>query len=191
MNIHHKNKSSSVYQMDMLIDYAKRNKGIPVYLLYNFYSNYKRVFQIEEEIGLQLAFFGCSIISADYLKANFPPVIKKETQKNAVPTFEDLHPYVASPFQNFVNDLQGIDIKDWLFENNCSLNDVRFYTKEELNFDKLWEDMAPLPAIGFVIDETKEKELRKLLSKNSTPFNPRFRLVFPIKRRQGVIIRYS
>lgn len=189
--IHYQSKNSSVFQMDMLLKYAKLNNAIPIYLLYNFYSNYKRTFQIEEEIGFPLDYFGCSVISAKYLKENFPNTIKGEKQKLSTPSFEDLHPYSASPFQDFIRDLQSSEVENWLFENNHTQNDVRFYTEDELHSDKLWNDLAPLPAIGFVIDEAKEKAFMKSLNAKVKVFNPRFRIIFSKKRRQGVIIRYS
>jgi hypothetical protein len=189
--IHHKNKNSSLYQMDMLTNYAKQNKGIPVYLLYNFYSNHKRSCQIEEEIGFPLDYYGCSIVLAKYLKEHFPASVKRETRKAVIPSFEDLHPYIASPLQNFISGLLSCNVDTWLFENEHSMDVIKFYTEEELHSNEIWEDMAPLASIGFVLDEDKELAFIKSLNEKSTPFNPRFRIVLPIKRRQGVLIRYS
>jgi hypothetical protein len=189
--IHHKNKSSSVYQMDMLLNYANQHSGIPIYLFYNFYSNYKRCYQIEEEIGFPLDYFGCSIIAANFLKQYFPPKEKNEKGKPVIPSFEDLHPYTAFTFPDFFKDVQNMDGTDFLNAIGYSEKNVHYYSNTELQNDKLWEDMAPLPAIGFIIDDAKEKAFKESLIKKSQPFNPRYRLVLPRKRRQGILITYS
>jgi hypothetical protein len=177
--------------MDMLLNYANRHSGIPIYLFYNFYSNYKRCYQIEQEVGFPLDYFGCSIIAANYLKQYFPPKVKNEKGKPVIPSFEDLHPYTALAFYDFFKKVQNKDCTDFLNEIGYSDKNLRCYSNNELRNDKLWEDMAPLPAIGFVIDDAKEKALKESLIKKSQSFNPRYRIVLPRKRRQGILIRYS
>lgn len=189
--IHHKNKSSSIYQMDMLLNYANQHNGIPIYLFYNYYSNYKRCYQIENEIGFPLDYFGCSVISANYLKETFSAEKENQIAKPAIPSFEDLHPYIASPFHDFIKDVQDMDSNSFLSIMENTGKNVQYYSNAELHNDKLWEDMAPLPAIGFVIDEAKEKSFKKSLIKKSQSFNPRYRIVLPRKRRQGILITYS
>ncbi len=189
--IHHKNKSRSAYQMDMLLNYANRNKGIPIYLFYNIYSNYKRCYQIEEEVGFPLDYFGCSIISTNYLKENFPVKKKNEKGKTVIPSFEDLHPFIALAIHDFFKDVQARDINQLLNFIGHSQNDIHYYTEAELQNDKLWKDMAPLPAIGFIIDEEKHKTLLNLLGNKVIPvFNPRFRIIITKTRRQMEIVRY-
>ncbi len=113
-------------------------------------------------------------------------------QKSKIPSLEDLHPFTASPIHNFLKDIISIDVNEWLLANNYSLKNIRFYSKKEINKDGNWKDIAPLPAIGFVLDEAKEKNMLSFLETGSlTTFNPRFRIVLPRKRREMQIIRYS
>jgi len=70
--IRHKVKGK--LQVELLLEYAKKNEGIPMYLLYNYVSNSN----LDES-------YGCTVINATYIK-NF---IDEEKQK--IPTFTDLH----------------------------------------------------------------------------------------------------
>lgn len=181
--IHHRNKNSSAYQMELLITYANRNKGVPIYLFYNFYHNYKRCFEIEEEIGFPLDYFGCSIVSANYLKENFPP--KMQNGKALVPSFEDLHPFTAFAFHDFFNDLDKIDIDQIVNYIDHSEKEVHYYSEGELNRDTLWKDMAPLPAVGFVINEKRNKGSADIVNIKKAPaFEPKFRIIITKARRQ-------
>lgn len=182
--LHHKNKSHFAFQMDMLINYASRQKGIPIYLFYNHYNNYERCCQIEEEIGFSPAYFGCSIVLAHYLNEYFPAPMKKGGTKGKTPSFEDLHPYTAWAFQDFVKDVQGIAIEN-LFPEKYITDKPLYYSREDINSDKYWNDLAPLPSIGFVIDIDKERAFVNSLNKQSAPFNPRFRIVLARNSRNG------
>jgi hypothetical protein len=71
-SIHHRNKNNSVYQIDMLIEYADRNRGIPIYLLYNYCNNFKHCQKVEELTGYEIENYGCSIVNANFIKENFP-----------------------------------------------------------------------------------------------------------------------
>ena len=132
--------------MDMLLNYANRNKGIPIYLFYNFYSNYKRCYQIEEEVRFLLDYFGFSIISANYLKESFPAKEENEKVKPVIPSFEDLYPFSAFAIHEFFKDVQTWGINQLPNFIGHSQNDIHYYTEAELLKAKLWEDMATFPA---------------------------------------------
>ncbi|NOT91970.1 DUF6615 family protein [Ferruginibacter sp.] len=188
--IHHQNKSSSMSQIDMLIDYAKVNKGIPIYFLYNYYNKLKQCEKIEEIIGFPVDNFGLSVVSANYILENFP--IRNSNSKNKIPSFKDLHPFPALTAYDFFKSIVKMNIDDWLSLNNYSLKDIRFYGWDEISNNKRWSDMAPSAAIGFVTNENKKKGNITVLGKELlVQFKPRFRIVISKKRRETQIFILS
>lgn len=94
--------SSRKNQIDLLLKYAKKPSHgyIPLYLLYNYIS---RRFGTK---GYKRECFGCTAVSAYYLKANHS--IADDNLASNV-KFRDLHPNPAIPWQALVCDLVTLD----------------------------------------------------------------------------------
>lgn len=88
-------------QINDLITYANSVGGVPLYLLYNFYSD--NTFNPNGNLcGIKLTKeqFGCSLVSAHYLLNNFAfnRIDRNGNSKWTIPTFTELHPSVAIPW---------------------------------------------------------------------------------------------
>jgi hypothetical protein len=88
-------------QINDLISYANRIGGIPLYLLYNFFSDPKFVIKHTKcNVKYGKEQFGCSLVNANYLLNNF--AFKKKNKngdtKWIIPKFIDLHHSIALPW---------------------------------------------------------------------------------------------
>ncbi len=79
----HKVGKKKKSQLKTLLKYADDNDAIPLYLLYN----YSEIFVKNKD---EQSYYGCSIVSAEYIKKNF--IASTLTYKwKAIPKFDDLH----------------------------------------------------------------------------------------------------
>lgn len=94
-------------QIDILLEYGKCEKAIPMYMLYN-YSEHPKFAKRE--------YYGCSLISANFVKAKFSLPITKCKH----PTFDDLH------IKKIKKDMVAIPFY-WLSSSNikCLLDKYR------------------------------------------------------------------
>lgn len=187
ISLHHGNKSNATYQMDLLTDYAKLNSGQPIYLLYNHYSDLQKSIDMEEQVGFPLEFFGCSIVSAHYLKQHFPPEPVVGKSRRVVPSFQDLHPHPAIPLHEFVSAIQTggeQDIKFFLEKGK-----PYYFSRSEMLADSNWRNLNPVPAIGFITDEQQVRNKKTPGELDFPGFKPGYRLVFPYKKA-GTRIMY-
>src|SRR5690606_29301845 len=80
------------HQIDLLLAYAKKVNGIPLYLLYNWVNNsFKAAYRCDIRFGIQQ--YGCSIESAETIKSSY-----FSSGVWSIPKFSDLHPDVALPW---------------------------------------------------------------------------------------------
>lgn len=93
-NRYNEMKHNGQKQIDDLINYAQRIKGIPLYLLYNYYPRSKFIKENPGVNSADLERLGCSLVNAHYLKTNFATKRKGNWQ---IPAFKDLHPSIAKP----------------------------------------------------------------------------------------------
>jgi len=178
-------------QIDLLLEYAKRKKGIAAYLLYNYSDHFFRNDKLQNEISFPVESFGCSIANASFLKETY---YDKRTRNNKptwkIPSFYDLHPVCAMP----LHYLGYLDSSKW-FPFDQSLNkdkSIKFYTGEEIENDSNWKELIQRGAIGRIKLENSEITSEIQQTPSSLPvFNPKFRIVFSIKRKErGLYLVY-
>lgn len=171
--LNYKNESGN--QKQLLIEYAKRVNGFPLYLLYN-YSEYDfdtSYIYPEKEL------YGCTLISAHYLHENPPKS----------PTVQNLHP-PAIPLTSIVK-FSNILCLDSLWGKAELGHDAKILSDKKILEDGKWYELGPpsYPPTRFV----SSIDLEKILSENSSKtivnqsFNPKFRIIFTSE----MIDRYS
>ena len=136
-------------QINDLIAYANRIKGIPLYLLYNYY--------IENQFNFNGKFcsvdfteeqFGCSLVSANYLRTNFAfnRTDRNGNLKWTIPSFLDLHPQNAIPLFTIgcCRDSNS-DVPETLsvlfnqdVSNQISNEEINVYSEDELTLKDEW-----------------------------------------------------
>lgn len=174
-------KVSTDLQIDLLMNYAKRKNGIPLYLLYNHSPGYIKSNEKE---------YGCSLACASHIKKQYAPgKIKKSW---SIPTFKNLHTDNAIPlfylglkkiFLNFLSTQSCFDsailykeselvsddwvaVEDLILEINCSDSDY----KKIIEIDK------PEPNQSKNIEEKSEGALEELKMQKII-FNPKYKLI--------------
>lgn len=171
-------------QLNDLIAYANSIGGIPLYLLYNYFSDTNFTHN-ENLCGINYSKeqFGCSLISAHYLRDNYAMkrIRKNGNPKWRIPGFTDLHPSVAVPWfligccrNNSTNVEQTINL---ITNNLTSVNKeikqrIKIYNYEELINDYLWQ---PLKLKGNYLNEHNDTA-----SQYNGKFLPKYRLIFLI-----------
>jgi hypothetical protein len=171
-------KVNSVYQLDILLTYGKRVKGLPLYLMYNFNDISYQNQTIESFHSLDIRELGCSLHPAALLKTDYSNAL---TGKLSIPNFYDLHRKTAIPFSRLFCTVGTTQI---LKETKTSLSEISFYPKRELINSNYWQDLAPPAAIGR-IPPFEELRFTQSPPANTTSFNPRFRILLSVERRPG------
>lgn len=165
---HYVGKKKKLNQVDLLLSYARTNGHIPIYLLYNYVQT-----RYETSTKCKISFeedqYGCSIISAQYLKdrfqisdGNLPRTVK----------FSELHPDVAQP---------------WFVLACCFPNKNIEEIVKELGGIKLDYEVKFIPE-GIVMDDPRWRPIRDAsenfyrqfnfgLERLSNDFNPMYRIV--------------
>lgn len=176
--INHKN--SNGYQIDLLIDYAQKIKGLPLYLFYNYCDDLSIADKVATSSGLPKELFGCSIADAYEVKAFYCYSGPSKKLYWRIPDFGDIHRAVAFPFHY----LPCHDFYSWhdQRERQKAGGSINFYTREELLADSHWKNMFPAK-IGFIPRE--ERVLADNMRENEIEtysFNPRFRILISTRR---------
>lgn len=167
-------------QINDLINYADLIGGIPLYLLYNYFSDNNFTYSGNScGVIFSKEQYGCSLVGAHYLRDNHTSNSFKKNGilKWSIPTFMDLHPSVAIPWfligccRNSSTDLvQTINI---LTNNSIVINDeiiqkIKKYNYEDLTNDNQWSPFN-IKGINF--------ENNKPFSNKIDKFSPKYRLV--------------
>lgn len=183
-------------QIQLLIDYANKKEGIPFYLLYNFSLDKTLYEGLPKKISSSdISLYGCSMIGADFINRFYR---HGRTDNNGnkewlIPKFHNLNPTPAFPFHSLICSLQTLGADEWIASKKMIIGDVKhkFYSRQEFVKNDYWVDLAPLPSIGFVVNENLDfapengNELER-----STFFSPQYRIVFPKERRRSKLFRY-
>jgi len=175
-------------QIDLLIEYARKKKGYPLYLLYNYHNDESLLEKIEFETKIHHRLYGISYLDALHLKENyFQKRINRKGEKTwLIPSFKDLHPKMAKPFYKIL-DKHGLSsdgfnfIRQNLAVRNSNLN-LKMYTRDEIVEDEDWNDLTPSPGIGKLPSEMQDANFLKrdfVFDKNE--FNPKFRMMLSSK----------
>lgn len=165
------------YQIDLLMNYAKKIKGIPLYLLYNTCLDNKIYTQVSNVSVYDIESFGCSITSAQVIKQNF---YRKSYSGNwKIPGFADLHCSVAYPLSTLVCSFSNL-LKEAFINSSFLYFDhreqIQFYSTEQINKDPRWKNILPAPEMGRL--SPNELSIKQKNYNYIYRFNPKFRLVF-------------
>jgi len=172
---HYVGKENPKNQIDLLLNYAKTNGQIPIYLLYNYVDMYFPV-PVRCNMSFEIEQFGCSIISAQYLKdkhaqgdGNLPKNIK----------FSDLHPNLAQPWFVLPCCFPKMTVNEIVTELGAPkmAYDIKVKTRGSLVDDPQWK-LAADPLLGRFIRETFFNEM-----KSEDSFSPMYRLVFGLENQ--------
>ncbi|KYP16176.1 MAG: hypothetical protein A1D16_14015 [Flavihumibacter sp. CACIAM 22H1] len=176
-------------QLDLLLEYATRTGGLPVYLLYNHYSDPTFNESLSEHWKIPIEEFGCSFISARYLKEQL--FIDGRIK---APSFSDLHrPHDQSalPFSALTTLLTQNGIHQFIhrYQTNTHPTDTppAVFLRNELDIDG-WDRLLRPAAIGRIVPLRGPTPILSL-SGISTSFAPRYRLVFSAEMKERVLYR--
>lgn len=136
-------------QIDDLIKYAKKVKGIPMYLLYNYKQDY---FDRVDLCSIQSdqRQYGCSLIDAIYIREKFTTKAgRSSSRKWRVPKFKDLVPSPSIPWivipccsaKNFGSKEEVFDVLK--IEDDCreQLDYVEFQAHEDIMKESAWKEL--------------------------------------------------
>jgi hypothetical protein len=169
------------YQLEKLIQYAKDNKGIPYYLLYNFHADPAINENIEKHYGGAVELLGCSMVNANDIKNEFystgPPA-----GFHTIPSFTDVHPSKASPWHHLICPSYGSLLMQQM---NNRETDAGEYTHEEVYNDRKW-NLTPRRAIGYI---TESQVQSITTSETANEFLPKFRMVLSGDKVERKIVR--
>ncbi len=162
------------HQIDLLIDYARRKGGLPLYLLYNYVRNtFDEKTLCKVNFGIEQ--YGCSIVSAPYIKSTFYDGTNWE-----IPTFNDLHPGIALPWFVipccFMNSSQKEILQALGFGNSPEF-EVKGYKLAEVMNDKDWKPIKPFNETSKNDEDVQEEEEPGLYGDKNIEFNPKFRII--------------
>lgn len=161
-------------QIDKLINYANLWKGLPLYLLYNYYP-YDLELNNQQFCSLQYSQeqYGCSLICADYLLKNYTKCINGVSSWCRVPHYTDLHPSKAIPwFVLGCCEIENSSISDtisYLCNSNISNRVVKGYALTELKNDDYWKNLDL---------DAKTPDLNNTSRVEENIFRPKFRIIF-------------
>lgn len=181
--------SAGTMQIDSLLAYAKRHEAFPVYILYNYcndwqYNNSKWGDNYDE-----LSSNGCSIVSAQYLYDTYRPLDTiSGMYRWKIPSFQDLHPTHGIPLYLFVALLLRqayLPFERWRYHQ--LENGPRFYSYEELDYYKKWDNLTPPPRLSG-IKIKPEIDYLEPSNIDHRPFNPRFRIIIPQAKHRTKIV---
>lgn len=178
--INHKSKHSLKDQLHLLLDYANRKRGIPLYFFYNFCGNAEMITEIKTERGFESKTLGISVAYAKNLKDKF---YNRLRGKLNVPDFSSLHKTIAFPFhelfcptQEFLTSLQNY--------TEDTKNNVTTFSLVELK-NQGWEELNRSAFIGYIeekysmmVEEEIDNDQREIPPK---VFNPKFRIIISQK----------
>lgn len=179
---------SNFQQIQLLTKYAKNHGGIPIYLFYNYYDNYKEIEKIREKINYDIEELGCSIVDALYLKDKFFKFEGIDLKINTLPNFKNIHPNPAIPFHQIIDLVDNFENINSFFEHSSKNNKKVFlYSREDLLKDDDWKDLVPMPYIGRTEPE-KQINYSVLDRENYVPeFAPKFRFIISKEKQERKI----
>lgn len=169
-------KVNNKYQIDLLEQYGKGVKGIPLYLFYNVLNlgleNFENVKSFEEKASMEIQNYGCSVARLSFIK-KFNSEGKWKT-----PSFWDIHPENGTPIHQLIKIVGGNLLQCPLFRNEMDFLkniNLRYYSEEEVinGFDG--NNLAPRPRIGYIPTDDDQKKAIMRIGMNN--YWPKYRVV--------------
>lgn len=146
-SISHKVKDK--YQIDLLENYAKQKKAIPLYMLYNYSPDLK---------NKNKQYYGCTLVFSKFIRENY--YLKASPISWKIPTFEALHQeHHAVPLYTLA--LNGLQIKRIIDKTG---NNYKIYSKNELTDNKRWIEIF-------------NKNNQDFSNYTSDEFEPKYRII--------------
>lgn len=180
------------FQIESLLNYALRIRGMAIYLLYNSSENDSYIHRHWPKQYQQATTLGCSVVPARYLyEKHCPASLLTGKRKWRIPSFEDLHPTPGLPLHEFIELLLAdgtISTHPWTFY--ISQSKAQYYTYERLYDETSWKNLTPPPRISgipapFDMKRYTDAELRN----EDGVFNPKFRIVIRQEKQTVTIYR--
>lgn len=146
-------KVNGTYQIDLLEGYAKQQKAIPLYMLYNYAPDFK---------NKNNKYYGCTLVFSQFIRKHY--YLKASSVSWKIPTFDELHQnHHAVPLHTLA--LSGLQIKKTI--DKCYKN-YNVYTKDELIDNKRWVEIFDKNNQDFskYISDEFEPKYRVILGEN-------------------------
>ncbi len=156
-------------QIDLLLNYSKKNGCIPIYLLYNYVQRSTDVME-KCDVLFDERQYGCSIVSAHYLKKTYQ---KPDGNLPSTIKFSNLHPRPALPWFVLTCCFPNMSVEGILKYLGDIILDhpiIKEDSSNAINDDPQWK----------LLKETFDNSFREFnysLFRLSTQFNPMYRIV--------------
>lgn len=142
-------KVNGKYQIDLLEDYAKREKAIPLYMFYNYAPDFK---------NKNKKYYGCTLAFSQFIREHYYLKVSPVSWK--IPTFDELHQkHHATPLHTLA--LNGLQIKKTI-DKYCKNYNV--YIKNELLDNDRWVEIF-------------DKNNQDFSKYTSDEFEPKYRII--------------
>ncbi len=188
-------RRGKIDQIDLLVDYAKRKKGYPLYLLYNGFPGSMRLDKLTKSYD-ETKSYGVSFTSAIHIKKNFQNKYRRIEGDPIwrIPTFQDLHTEFSRPFPTLANlsnyPLNAHEVIEQKLRFYSVDYDLTAYSKEELLEDDSWVDLTPdnglisepdkttvtEPVVDYINDRSISNDIG-YRPDSENEFKPKFRLI--------------
>jgi hypothetical protein len=171
------------FQIEKLIAYATKKKGIPIYLFYNFYPGEvfnKAIGKISFE---PIELLGCSLADARKIKDRFFSV-GQQAGFHTIPSFTDIHPSLAVPWHHLICPTSSSLLTQTLSDPG---SEVTLYSYEEIMNDQSWINLTPARGIGYITPDAVRQKFTTYADQGG--FAPKYRIVLSARRSERRIIR--
>jgi len=181
-------------QIDLLIDYAKKEGAIPGYLLYNHETDKHALAVLKLHRPDDLSHWGISWTPAMTIEDIYFYRTKTGSKKvKKLPVFASIHPSIGSPFADFVCQLLH-DPEPWKTElldyGKKNGYEVILKSASSVRRGNDWEPWSPGAKIGYITQANLGREM-DLRAKQPAGFRPKYRILFSLERRQSAIYSVS
>lgn len=137
------------YQIELLEDYAKREKAIPLYMFYNYAPDFKNKHK---------KYYGCTLAFSQFIREHY--YLKASPDRWKIPTFDELHQkHHATPLHTLASN--RLQIKKTI-DKYCKNYNV--YTKNELLDNDRWVEIF-------------DKNNQDFSKYTSDEFEPKYRVI--------------
>lgn len=172
-NISH--KVGDAYQIDLLVDYAKRRGGQACYLFYNYHEDPAYYEKLEETGKYKYQQFGLTACNAELVKLKFFKTIATGKTRVKIPAFESLHPLHAFPLSEMLRILTDESAME-IFEELAEMVNlpIIYYSRADIDEAYGWDEMEPRGKIsGIPMRESPYIPKHNL----QQGFNPKYRII--------------